>query len=305
MTRSTTTVLALVGLSTFALGAAGCSMAPTYRFDKTATAPHTAGMPLAVATRNGAISISEHAIFAGTQDDAFARSYALINPTFEVNSFTGYCDPTAVFGDIEPNAEFSTERIDDLREYEKTLPFTQALNHAYTLAGNATEEAVFFIEQVTGHLIPDFKPALAKGITGLIAEIDAKIGNATPAKRSYYEAMKVSLESIVLLADRYAELAHEQQADATDQRKAALAVLDEQGSAIDIVLTDLIMPQLGGDALLAEMRARGLRTPVVILSGHPLEGELAELKQLGLAGWLLKPPDIKELAQLLASVRAA
>ena len=27
------------------------------------------------------ISISEHAIFAGTQDDAFARSYALINPT--------------------------------------------------------------------------------------------------------------------------------------------------------------------------------------------------------------------------------
>ena len=46
------------------------------------------------------ISISEHAIFAGTQDDAFARSYALINPTFEVNSFTGYCDPTAVFGDI-------------------------------------------------------------------------------------------------------------------------------------------------------------------------------------------------------------
>ena len=172
------------------------------------------------------ISISEHAIFAGTQDDAFARSYALINPTFEVNSFTGYCDPTAVFGDIEPNAEFSKERIDDLREYEKTLPFTQALNHAYTLAGNATEEAVFFIEQVTGHLIPDFKPALAKGITGLIAEIDAKIGNATPAKRSYYEAMKVSLESIVLLADRYAELAHAQQADATGQHKAALAILE-------------------------------------------------------------------------------
>jgi two-component system cell cycle sensor histidine kinase/response regulator CckA len=87
--------------------------------------------------------------------------------------------------------------------------------------------------------------------------------------------------------------------------QAALAVLDEQGSAIDIVLTDLIMPQLGGDALLAEMRAHGLRTPVVILSGHPLEGELVELKQLGLAGWLLKPPDIKELAQLLASVRTA
>ncbi len=172
------------------------------------------------------ISISDHAIFAGTQDDAFARSYALINPTFEVNSFTGYCDPTAVFGDIEPNEEFTQARIDSLRDYEKALPFTQALNHAYTLAGNSTEEAVFFIEQVTGHLIPDFKPALAKGIAGLIADIDSHIGNATPARRSYYEALKISLESVVLLADRYAELAHQQHADATGQRKAALAVLE-------------------------------------------------------------------------------
>ena len=50
------------------------------------------------------LSISEHAIFAGSQSDAFARSYALINPTFQVETFSGYCDPTAVFGDLEPNA---------------------------------------------------------------------------------------------------------------------------------------------------------------------------------------------------------
>ena len=87
--------------------------------------------------------------------------------------------------------------------------------------------------------------------------------------------------------------------------REALAILDEQARGIDLVLTDLIMPQMGGDTLLAKMRERGLATPVAILSGHPLEGELIELKQLGLAGWLLKPPDIKELAQLLAQVLAA
>ncbi|MBP7523168.1 MAG: hypothetical protein KA779_00225, partial [Propionivibrio sp.] len=173
------------------------------------------------------ISISDKAIFAGTQDDAFARSYALINPTFEVNSFTGYCDPTAVFGDIEPNEEFTQERIDSLRDYEKTLPFTQALNHAYSLAGNSTEEAVFFIEQVTGHLIPDFKPALAKGVAGLIDEIDTRRRSAAPEKQSYYDAMKISLESIVLLADRYAALARAMQATACGQRKEALIVLEE------------------------------------------------------------------------------
>lgn len=58
------------------------------------------------------LSISDNAIFAGSQSDAFARSYALINPSFKVETFSGYCDPTAVYNDIEPNDEFTKERID-------------------------------------------------------------------------------------------------------------------------------------------------------------------------------------------------
>lgn len=63
------------------------------------------------------LSISEHAIFAGSQSDAFARSYALINPSFRVETFSGYWDPTAVFGDIEPNEEFTEERINRVLEF--------------------------------------------------------------------------------------------------------------------------------------------------------------------------------------------
>ncbi len=36
------------------------------------------------------LSISDNAIFAGSQSDAFARSYALINPAFRVETFPGY-----------------------------------------------------------------------------------------------------------------------------------------------------------------------------------------------------------------------
>ena len=64
------------------------------------------------------ISISEHAVFAGTQRDAFARSYALINPSFKVESFAGYCDPTAVFGDIDPTDEITAERIETVRAHD-------------------------------------------------------------------------------------------------------------------------------------------------------------------------------------------
>ena len=58
---------------------------------------------------------------ASNQDDAFARSYALINPAFSVDSFTGYCDPVAVFGDIDPIGDITRERIDDLKKYNEMV----------------------------------------------------------------------------------------------------------------------------------------------------------------------------------------
>jgi CheY-like chemotaxis protein len=47
------------------------------------------------------------------------------------------------------------------------------------------------------------------------------------------------------------------------------------------------------------LRQRGLTLPVVMLSGHPMESELVSLQAQGLAGWLLKPPSMEQLARLL------
>ena len=57
------------------------------------------------------LEISEHAIFAGTQRDAFAASYALINPAFTVESFKGYCDPLEVYDYANPTEDIPTSRI--------------------------------------------------------------------------------------------------------------------------------------------------------------------------------------------------
>ena len=57
--------------------------------------------------KNIPISLSENVVFAGVQRDAFAKSYALINPSFTVEGFSGYCDPMAIYNDIEPNDEFT------------------------------------------------------------------------------------------------------------------------------------------------------------------------------------------------------
>jgi len=156
------------------------------------------------------IDISDYAVFAGTQDDAFARSYALINPSFEVESFSGYCDPTAVFNDIEPSEEISAEHIEEMREYNKNTDYVRQLSEAYSKAEKYTSEVVYFFEQVTGHLIPDMRPALAHGIESLIADIEKRISAETDSERkANLEAMKIALEAAVILAGRYSALAKE------------------------------------------------------------------------------------------------
>ena len=91
------------------------------------------------------IYISENSIFAGTQRDAFARSYALINPSFRVETFSGYCDPTAVFNDIEPNDDITKERIDAVRAHDRETDYSKSLSEVYASAENYTKEVAFFM----------------------------------------------------------------------------------------------------------------------------------------------------------------
>lgn len=80
----------------------------------------------------------------------------------------------------------------------------------------------------------------------------------------------------------------------------ALTLLVQRGDEIALVLSDLIMPEMGGQALFHAMQEQGITLPVVILSGHPMESELEALQAQGLAGWLLKPVNESQLAQVLA-----
>lgn len=173
------------------------------------------------------LSIEEDAIFAGTQRDAFARSYALINPSFQVETFSGYCDPTAVFGDIEANEEFTRERIDSVCEYHKKTDYVRALNQVYDKARTHTSEVAYFIEQVTGHVIPDFQPALSKGVGTLLEEIQRKAEDAgSKEQRDKYAAMALGLESVSILAERYADLAGQKKEQAAGKRKMQLELME-------------------------------------------------------------------------------
>lgn len=169
------------------------------------------------------LSLSENAVFAGTQRDAFAQSYALINPNFKVSTFNGYCDPAAVFGDIEPNEEFTAERIDAVKKATGETAYVKALSKVYKNAETDTKEVAYFIEQVTGHVIPDFRFAIRNGVNGVKKLIAERLARESDEGRiATLSAMNISLDCVTLLAERYSALAEEQLLRADEERKAEL-----------------------------------------------------------------------------------
>ena len=80
----------------------------------------------------------------------------------------------------------------------------------------------------------------------------------------------------------------------------ALDAARRLGDGLDILVTDLNMPRLGGEDLIRELRAERPGLPVVVLTGSaPFGGEEALRRHAGGDGpllLLLKPPDHAELA---------
>ena len=165
------------------------------------------------------LSLSDNAIFVGTQRDAFARSYALINPSFTVEGFSGYCDPMAIYNDIEPNQEFTKERIEAVRSFTSETKMVKLLNDTYSKAENDTKEVIYFVEQVTGHIIPDFRFALQHGI-------DALSEQALARKSEFYQAAAIALQGVGILIDRYLELIKEQKQNKSQERVQQLEHLE-------------------------------------------------------------------------------
>lgn len=81
--------------------------------------------------------------------------------------------------------------------------------------------------------------------------------------------------------------------------REALEMLAEHQSSVAMIISDMLMPEMSGIELVAELRQQNQDIPIVILSGYLLEDDLETLRQLNVTGWLYKPPTLKQLASLL------
>jgi two-component system cell cycle sensor histidine kinase/response regulator CckA len=80
----------------------------------------------------------------------------------------------------------------------------------------------------------------------------------------------------------------------------ALNVLAQRGAEVALILSDIVMPSMGGMALIQVLRERQWKKPVLLVTGHPLRDELKSLQPVFPVDWISKPPTLDLLAAKVA-----
>ncbi len=88
--------------------------------------------------------------------------------------------------------------------------------------------------------------------------------------------------------------------DEAEDGQQALDKLDE--IVVDLILLDVTMPVMDGPTMLAKLRERGNKTPVIMLTSESKKSIVAEAMKLGIEDYILKPFKPEEL---LVKIRTA
>ncbi len=83
-----------------------------------------------------------------------------------------------------------------------------------------------------------------------------------------------------------------------DSGKAALALLAEKTP--DLIITDILMPEMDGIALLEALKAQGSSIPVMVVTADVQDDTRATCLELGAFELINKPPKDEELLAAVA-----
>jgi PAS domain S-box-containing protein len=84
--------------------------------------------------------------------------------------------------------------------------------------------------------------------------------------------------------------------------KEALYYLEQVGGAVDLVIADLVMPEMSGQALTEELSRRYPNIPVIWMSGHPREIDTHQGGTIRAQAFMQKPVSPHELLHLVSQV---
>ncbi len=79
----------------------------------------------------------------------------------------------------------------------------------------------------------------------------------------------------------------------------ALSLFEHPETVPDLVLSDLVMPVVGGIELYQEITASHPEIPMVVMTGYTLDGEDRELLEKNKVAWITKPLSAQDIARIV------
>jgi CheY-like chemotaxis protein len=84
--------------------------------------------------------------------------------------------------------------------------------------------------------------------------------------------------------------------------KEALEIFDDKRDQIDLVILDMIMPEMNGGEVYNRLKARDAEIKTILSSGYSADGEAAEILGRGCDGFIQKPYSLNNFSKKLREV---
>jgi PAS domain S-box-containing protein len=153
-----------------------------------------------------------------------------------------------------------------------------------------------------GSVFRVYLPALPESFAESACEGGAHLpALALPAGRGERVAVIDDEETVALLTQQVLER-YGYAAEIMPDAPTCLAEMRAQPDAFALVVTDQTMPLMTGLELVQAMRADGLRTPVLLLSGYSRAFAPERLAGLGRVGFLAKPFVVRDLLERVHAI---
>jgi signal transduction histidine kinase/ActR/RegA family two-component response regulator len=163
------------------------------------------------------------------------------------------------------------------------------------------------VKQSGGYVWIDSKPGIGTAVYLLLPQSDEAVAVGTPVEHT---ALPHGSGTVLLVEDEpevrellVQTLSHAgYTVVAAANGRAALEAFEAAGQPIDIIVTDVVMPETSGHALVRAARARRPDLKVLFISGYADEGATGEMVQDASTRYLQKPFNRNQLLRGIAEL---
>jgi two-component system cell cycle sensor histidine kinase/response regulator CckA len=87
-----------------------------------------------------------------------------------------------------------------------------------------------------------------------------------------------------------------------DSGSKALEAYKAHGNGIDLVILDMIMPELGGSEVFDKLKAMDPAVRVLLSSGYSINGQASQIMKRGCDGFIQKPFNLAQISKKIREI---